>query len=390
MKKKILILGGGFAGIEAAIKINKKEFDVHLVSNREYLFIYPVSIWVPVKKRTFRQVSIPLEKLSNKHKFNLLIDDVVSLNTEKNEVTCNSITLSYDYLVIALGMGKIKAKGLDNTLSICGHPEDSVNIEKRIDELVAKGKGNIAIGFGGNPKDPSATAVRGGPAFELLFNISHYLRKKKIRNNFELNFFAPMKEPGKKMGEKAFGKLDLFMKRYGINTYTGKKIAEFTPNEIVFEDETKLSTDLTIFISGGSGHPALLNSNLPKNVAGFVSINENCQVTGHENIFAIGDSAALEGPAWAAKQGHIAEVMADVAAYNIREIDRNSSNRRSYKEHINIICVMDTGDGAAIVYRDSKKDFIILLPIVGHWLKQSWGFYYKYSKLKIIPRIPGM
>src|SRR5690606_37802217 len=101
---------------------------------------------------------------------------------------------------------------------------------------VQAGKGKIAVGFGGNPKEPKGSAVRGGPAFELLFNISTYLKKKGLSDNFELSFFAPMAEPGKRMGAKAVANLGKFFKHYGIKEYTGVKITGFTKNEIHFED----------------------------------------------------------------------------------------------------------------------------------------------------------
>jgi sulfide:quinone oxidoreductase len=50
---------------------------------------------------------------------------------------------------------------------------------------------------------------------------------------------------------------------------------------------------------------------------------------------------------------------------------------------------MDSGDSGALVSRTMNKDSIILMPIIGHWLKKGWGWYYKNSKLKKIPRIPG-
>ncbi len=50
---------------------------------------------------------------------------------------------------------------------------------------------------------------------------------------------------------------------------------------------------------------------------------------------------------------------------------------------------MDSGDGAALVSRTVNKDSILMLPIIGHWLKKAWGFYYRNSKLKRVPRIPG-
>ena len=51
---------------------------------------------------------------------------------------------------------------------------------------------------------------------------------------------------------------------------------------------------------------------------------------------------------------------------------------------------MDTGDGAGFVYRTDHSQMFIPLPIVGHWLKKAWGYYYILSKMKYIPRIPGM
>jgi sulfide:quinone oxidoreductase len=51
---------------------------------------------------------------------------------------------------------------------------------------------------------------------------------------------------------------------------------------------------------------------------------------------------------------------------------------------------MDMGNGAGFVYRDETKAFLIPMPFIGHWLKQLWGHYYKFSKLGRIPRLPGL
>jgi sulfide:quinone oxidoreductase len=59
-------------------------------------------------------------------------------------------------------------------------------------------------------------------------------------------------------------------------------------------------------------------------------------------------------------------------------------------EHLNILCVMDTGDGAAFVYRDDNRGKMIPMPFVGHLMKNGWGWYCRNSKLGRIPRIPGM
>lgn len=391
--KNVLILGGGFAGIESAIYLRKANYNVTLISDRDYFYIYPTSIWVPTKESSFDDVCVDLNALKDAHGFDLIIDSVEAISAKNNTVSLKSgkTITEYDYLVVAMGASKMKHPGLENTLSICGAPEQSILLRDKLEEIVNKGSGNICFGFGGNPKDNSA--VRGGPAFELLFNVHNYLKKKKIRQNYNLTFFAPMEEPGKRMGSQALKMMDVFFNKLNIDKHFGKKIKSFENDGILFEDNTKLSSDFTMFISAGDGHDVIKNSDLPTNEAGFVKVNDYCNVVIDDkmsNIYAVGDVAALEGYDWRAKQGHIAEVMARNVAHNIEARDKNKTDFKGYNEHLNILCVMDSGDGAAFVYRDEKKAFMIPMPIFGHWLKKGWGKYCKYSKLGKIPRIPGM
>ncbi len=384
--KKVLVLGGGFAGIEAAINLCKYNFDVTLISDRDYLYIYPISIWIPTGNTSFADVTISLERLRSAHGFKLIIDEVVSIKSLEKKVYCKSNSYDYETLVVAIGSGKMKHKGLENTLSICGNPNESLKIKEKIDTLISGDGGKIAMGFGGNPKDSSN--VRGGPAFELLFNVHNKLKKLGVRDKFELTFFAPMSEPGKRMGAKALKMMDLFYKKYSIKQQVGKKILEFKPDGISFEDDIFLNSDLTMFIPAGNGHKVFEDSDLPLSDAGLIKIDDYCMVK--ENVFAIGDCVELKGPSWRAKQGHVAEVMARAVAFNINAIDKGKKEREGYLKHLNILCIMDSGDGAAFVYRSDKKAIMIPMPIVGHWLKKGWGWYYKSSKLGKIPRIPGM
>ncbi len=387
--KKVLILGGGFAGVQTAIELQKKgKFDLTLVSDRNYLYLYPISIWVPVHIKEFNDVKVPLATIQKKYPFKLIVDKVTDIQAIENKVICQNQTLTYDYLVVAFGAEKMQHKGINNTLSICAKPEMALEIRNKFDELVQKGSGKIAIGFGGNPKDKSA--VRGGPAFELAFNIHNYLKSKKLRENFELTFFAPMDEPGARMGKGALALMDKMFKSYKISRRFGKKIKEFVPDGVIFDDDSKLDSDFTMFIAAGTGPALLQNSDLPLSEAGFVKIDNYGQAQGFPNVFAIGDIAALEGPDWIAKQGHIAELMGRNAAYNITEIEKGSSKRKGYQEHLNILCVMDTGNGAAFVFRNGSKAIMIPMPIVGHWMKKGWGVYARLTKIGKFPRLPGI
>jgi len=390
--KRVLVLGGGFAGLEAAIYLKKeKNLEVTLVSDRDYFYIYPTSIWIPTGQTTKEKISISLDELGKKHQFYVFVDAVTALDAKNKKITLKSgkVLEGYDYIVVALGQDKMKSNGSEeHTLSICGKPEEAVELKKRLDALVEKGSGTIAMGFGGNPKDTSA--VRGGPAFEVLFNFHNFLKKKKIRDNFNLIFFAPMEKPGQKMGEKALVMMDKMFNMTKISKKVGTRITSFDATGIHFADGEKIESDLTMFISAGKGHSVIEASDLPLSEAGFVVTNEFNEIEGFEGIYAIGDSASLMGPEWRAKQGHVAEVMAKNVAKNIVSHIAGKEAKESYMKHLNILCVMDTGDGAAFVYRSNKGGKMIPMPFIGHWMKRGWGWYCKNSKLGKIPRIPGM
>lgn len=384
----VIVLGGGIGGLESAIYLRKYGFDVTLVSDRDYLYLYPTSIWIPVSKRKFEDVCLPLEDFAKVHGFKLIVEAVKKIDSDKKEVRLVDMILSYDQLVIAMGSGKMPVAGKEHAPSVCGKPGESVVLKSHLDALIAKGGGRIAMGFGANPKDTSA--VRGGPAFELIFNVHNQLKRLGIRDNFELNFFAPMGRPGQKMGDKAVDMMIKIFNQQKIGMYFGTKIQSFSSEGVHFADESLLKSDVTMFIAAGAGHQVVLESGLPVSEAGFIKIDENCKVEGLDDVYAIGDVASIEGEQWRAKQGHLAEAMGRAAAFNLKNSRDNKAKRQTYSEHMNIICLMDNGKNAALVYRSKKRAFMLPLPFCGHFFKKAWGWYYKNSKLKRFPRIPGM
>ena len=384
----VVVLGGGIGGLETAIYLRKFGFNVTLVSDRDYLYLYPTSIWIPTGETRFEDVSFPLAAFAKVHGFDLIIDSVKKIDTAKNLVLLKGQKLEYEKLVIAIGSGKMKVEGIEHAPSICGKPGESMILKSQLEKLIEKGEGKIAMGFGGNPKDSSA--VRGGPAFEVMFNVHNYLVRKKIRENFELNFFAPMARPGQKMGDKAVDMMFKIFKKQNIGMHFGKKITKFSSEGVHFEDESVLESDYTMFIAAGAGHPVIAESGLPVTEAGYLKINDRCQVEGQDNVYAVGDVAAITGVEWRAKQGHLAEAMGRAVAHNLKNENQGKEVTHTYCEHMNILCLMDNGKNAALVYRSKKRAMIIPLPVFGHFLKKAWGWYYKNSKMGRFPRIPGM
>jgi len=389
MSRSALVLGGGFAGLEAAIHLAKGGLDVTLVSDRAFLWVYPTSIWVPTGEYSFDKACLDLADVARHNGFKFVQGEVEAIEGARRMARVSGQELVADHLVVAIGGTPLRPKGVEHTFTISARPESTQKLKEALDVLLEKGEGRIAMGFGGNPKDP--TAVRGGPAFELMFNVDRLLRRRGLRDKFTLTFFAPMPSPGKRMGKRAVEAVGQMFGKLGIETRYGKKITGFEPGgTVVFADGSKLESDLTMFIAAGQGHPVLVASDLPKNDAGFVKTDEGCAVDGMPGVWAIGDSAALLGPEWRAKQGHMAEVMARVAAHNIISAEAGSSERESYVPHVSIVCLLDMGNGAAYVKRDDEHEKIVGMPIYGHWAKKGWGNYYKLSKLRRVPRLPGM
>ncbi len=388
MAKTALILGGGFAGLEAAIHLRQAGLDVTLVSDRPFLFIYPTSIWVVTGEWALDQVTLDLADAAQRHGFRFVEGAVESISAARRSAVVGGQELAADHLVVAMGGDRLKPKGNETTFTLGGAPENVQRLHDALEALLAKGSGRIAMGFGGNPKDTST--VRGGPVFEVMFNVDHLLRRRGLRQAFELTFFAPMPSPGERMGKRAVGAIQAMFDRLGIGRRFGKKIDRFEPGGVVFEDQSRLDADLVVFLPAGEGHPVVKGSDLPRNEAGFVQVDAGCAVPGFAGVWAIGDAAALQGPDWRAKQGHVAEVMARVVAANVAAEEAGRPERESYLPHLGITCLLDMGNGGAYIHRDDRKEQMVPLPVVGHWMKKAWGAYYKASKRRQVPRLPGM
>ncbi len=389
LRKHVLVLGGGFAGVQAAIEAAKPgHFKVTLVSDRDFLHLFPTSIWIPTRTVGLDKTRVPLAAVAKSHRFDLVISAVEKIDVERQTVVLAEEELGYDYLVVALGSGRAAPQGAEHIHSLCEGPQAALDIRDRLDALMAKGGGSIAIGFGGNPKDKSA--VRGGPAFEFIFNVHHRLRRAGVRDKFALSFFAPMENPGNRMGEKAAAMMPGQLAKVGVPMHTGVPIEGFDEEGVKLANGTRIDADLVMFIPGAVGHPVVRASGLPVNDAGFLVVDGGCLVSGTTNVYAAGDSAAMEGPEWRAKQGHIAEVMGRVAAHNIIVSEKGFDKRESYLHHVTIMCLLDTGNGGMLVYRTAKRSLVIPLPVVGHWMKQAWGAYARVTKAHRVARLPGM
>jgi sulfide:quinone oxidoreductase len=288
--KKITIIGAGFAGLTAVKQLRKldKNCEITLISPRAELQYLPSLIWVPSGLRKREDIIVPLDNFFKRMNVNFHQARVTGLSNDGRVVETDNGEVSNDGLIIASGGRFIKKlPGIEHAITPC---EGIDSVEKIRDRLDTMSGGTIAFGFAGNPKEPSA--MRGGPMFEFLFGTDTLLRKRGIREKFNLVFFTPAAKPGNRLGPKAVDKLLDEMQKREIQTHLGHKMKAFESNKIITEGG-EFETDLIIFMPGMTGNQWFDNSKLPRSEGGLVKANQHCKVESMNAVYVAGDSGSL-------------------------------------------------------------------------------------------------
>lgn len=369
---QIVILGSGFAGLTAIRTLRKLgcRDPITLISPRPVLFYYPSLIWVPAGLRSESDLTVPLDKFFKRYQVAYRQGSVTSLDPLSRTVhTDDGAAVAFDYLLIATGGRFIKKlPGIEHTFIPC---EGYASMQGYSQRLAALDSGTLAFGFSSNPFEPAA--VRGGPVFEFLFGIDTLLRQQKRRHHFELVFFNPVKEPGKRLGEKAVKALLAEMAKLNIRTHLGHKLTGFSATTVHTEGGD-IASDLTLFMPGVTGPAWATSSNLPLSEGGFIKADAHCRVPDFKGIYIAGDCGSYPGPDWLPKQGHIADLQAEVAAINLLKEQQQQPIAQTFKAEL--ICIVDTCNGGIMVYRNPKRAFLTPKSIFFHWAKRFFEWYY--------------
>ncbi|CAB5504501.1 NAD(P)/FAD-dependent oxidoreductase [Bathymodiolus thermophilus thioautotrophic gill symbiont] len=369
--KNITIIGSGFAGLTAVRMLRKKDkiAKITLISPKAELVYMPSLIWIPSGAANKKDVVVPLGNFFRRLNVRHVSGEVIGLENDGRVVVLNNnVKIDNDALIIASGGQFIKElPGIEHTITPCEGLNAAQAIRNRIKALDS---GNIAIGFAGNPKEPSA--MRGGPMFEFLFGLDTQLRQEGRRDKFNITFFTPAEKPGARLGEKAVKKLLNEMKKRNINTHLGHKIKAFEADKVITE-KGDIPADFILFMPGMTGNTWFDNTDLARSEGGLIKADKFCQ-TSLKNVFVAGDSGSFPGPEWMPKQAHMADLQAEAATHNM--LDALNDKPASHTFKIELMCIVDSNYKGMYISRTMTGGLVLPNLRLFHFAKRLFGWWY--------------
>ena len=292
MKARVLIIGGGFAGLRATRLLRKKwrKIDVTLVTDST-TFRYCPALYRSATGFRMRESVIPISQITRNYlNLNLVHQKVKFIDRAKKTVTlADGKELEYDYIIIAVGV-------VTSYFNIPGLEENSFSIKSPEGLQKLKTHLHKTLNDTGAP-DTNYVVVGGGPTgVELSAALGTYLRDickkhktKKHAIHLELVEGAPRVLPV--LNEKASKLTAKHLRKLGVKLILGDTVKGETSDSLTLADRT-IPSHTVIWTAGVTNNPFFKenSSQFELNERGKVVVNEHLQVDDH--TFVIGDNAA--------------------------------------------------------------------------------------------------
>lgn len=285
----VVIVGGGFGGIKAALELSKdKKINVTLVSDKDHFLFYP-ALYSTATGRSRKQSIIPLTKIFQNTNVTVIQDTVTGLDTTRRFVIAKNNQIHYDRVVFALGVvtSYFGISGLDTYSYSIKSAHEIERFKKHLHEELTSEK----------HLDKNYIIVGAGPTgVELSASLAHYLERiasahhvKHSRIRLSLVEAAPRVLP--RMSEQASALVEERLKHLGVNVMTNKKVESEDDDSIIISGKD-IPSKTVVWTSGVSNHPFFAEHadifSLAKN--GRVEVDSHLKVA--NRIYVIGDNAS--------------------------------------------------------------------------------------------------
>ena len=309
---RIVIIGGGFAGIALAKKLRNKKVQVVLLDKHNYHTFQPLLYQVATGGLEAGSIAYPIRKVIQEYKdFYFRLTAVKEIDTVNQKVIAEIGDLHYDYLVIATGSktNYFGNKEIErNAMSMKTIPQ-SLNIRSLILENFEQAvltkdvsERNTLINF---------VLVGGGPTGVELAGALAEMKKAILQKDYpdlditkmEINLVQSGDRILNTMSEKSSLAAEKFLVKLGVKIWKNVRVTNYDGKTITTNSDLTFETATVIWTAGVQGAKiAGLDGKSMVEKVERIRVNKYNQVAGYDTIFAIGDIASMETELY--PQGH--------------------------------------------------------------------------------------
>lgn len=286
-REKVLIVGGGFGGVKAALELAHDErFSVTLLSDQPYLRYYP-TLYHTATGGKGANSNIPLARLFEGKEVKVVHGKAVSLDKKAKTLTAEDQKVyEYDSLILSLGV-------VTNYFGIQGLPEFSYGIKSIAEANRLKAHLHQQLIDDRKP-DLNYVVIGAGPTgIELAGALPHYLREIMSKHGVEprkihVDLIEALPRLLPRLPRDASRMVGRQLKRLGVKLYLGQAVQGQTADELTVNGKP-IRSHTVIWTAGVTNNPFFKDNAFALTNRGKVSIDAYLQA--EENIFVIGDNA---------------------------------------------------------------------------------------------------
>jgi NADH:ubiquinone reductase (H+-translocating) len=309
---RVVIIGGGFAGLAMAKKLRNKNVQVVLLDKHNYHTFQPLLYQVATGGLEAGSIAYPIRKVIQEYKdFYFRLTSVKEIDTKNQKIISEIGELHYDYLVIATGSktNYFGNKEIErNSMSMKTIPQ-SLNIRSLILEnfeqaVLTRDEAdkNALINF---------VLVGAGPTGVELAGALAEMKRAILQKDYpdldiskmEINLVQSGDRVLNTMTEKSSVAAEKFLTDLGVKVWKNVRVTNYDGRTITTNSDVTFETATVIWTAGvqGAAIHGLDAKSLVERVE-RIRVNQYNQVVGYDNIFAIGDIASMESEEY--PQGH--------------------------------------------------------------------------------------